>query len=297
MGLPPPDSSFNLSSVLLPRDIVEDVESTSELLSARSEKVIDDAVQAIKDPKATIDGLKTNITATVDDGKKKLTSAAKDVKNKAKNATAKIVSTFINETIDTLGIQDFYQAHLLTYCEGLYTNRGGKRNITYCSNGNPNRLNDSSVGVNTRKDDGPFGFINELHLPDPVSSAMKAVTLLTKLIAVLYGLGLFLLLVSILACAPSIVSSFTSLAGGSTRLRKVSLGATITAFLCLLLGTILANFLSTKITGFFASNEGMGIQADAGENFLGVSIAALVFTGIAITVAAVDLMTGRAASK
>ncbi|KAL8976170.1 MAG: hypothetical protein Q9205_007775, partial [Flavoplaca limonia] len=297
MGLPPPDSSFNISSVLLPRDIVENIDSTSELLSTRSDKVIDDAVQAIKDPKATIDGLKTNITATVDDGKKKLTSAAKDVKNKAKNATAKIVSTFINETIDTLGIQDFYQAHLLTYCEGLYTNRGGKRNITFCSNGNPNRLNDSSMGVNPRKDDGPFGFISELHLPDPVSSAMKAVTLLTKLIAVLYGLGLFLLLVSILACGPSIASSFTSLTGGSSRLRKVSLAATITAFLCLLLGTILAKFLSTKIAGFFASNEGMGIQADAGKNFLGVSIAALVFTGIATTVAAVDLMTGRAASK
>ncbi|KAL9628907.1 MAG: hypothetical protein Q9204_005581, partial [Flavoplaca sp. TL-2023a] len=93
MGLPPPDSSFNISSVLLPRDLVEDIDSTSELLSARSDKVIDDAVQAIKDPKATIDGLKTNITATVDDGKKKLTSAAKDVRNKAKNATAKIVST------------------------------------------------------------------------------------------------------------------------------------------------------------------------------------------------------------
>lgn len=93
MGLPPPDSSFNISSVLLPRDIVGDLDSTGEQLSTRSEKLLSDAAQAIRDPKATIDGLKTNITATVDDGKKKLTSAAKDAKNKAKNATAKIVST------------------------------------------------------------------------------------------------------------------------------------------------------------------------------------------------------------
>ena len=55
--------------------------------------------------------------------------------------------------------------------------------------------------------------------------------------------------------------------------------------------------LSTKVTGFFASNEGLGIQADKGKNFLGVSIAALVFTGLAAMVATVDLVTGRAASK
>ncbi|KAL8994770.1 MAG: hypothetical protein Q9169_005354 [Polycauliona sp. 2 TL-2023] len=295
MGLPPPDSSFNLSGVLLPRDLVEDLEDTSNLLSARD--LVSDATQVIKDPKATLGGLKPNITAAVNDGKKALTSAAKKVEGKAKNATAKIVSTFINETISTLGIQDFYQAHLLTYCEGRYTNREGKQNITYCSNGKPDGLHNASKGVKASKDDGPFAFINDLHLPDPVSSAMKAVNLLSKLIAVLYGLGLILLFNSILACGPSIAGSFTSLTGGSIRLRKISLAATIAAFTSLLLGTLIANFLSTKIVGFFASNEGLGIQADAGKTFLGVSIAALVFTGIASAVAAVEVMTGRVVSK
>ncbi|KAL8867354.1 MAG: hypothetical protein Q9174_005719 [Haloplaca sp. 1 TL-2023] len=295
MGLPPPDSAFNLSSVLLPRDLPEELEDADELLSGRS--IISDAAQATKDPKKAIDSVKANVTAAIDDGKKTITSVAKGAKDKAKNATAKIVSTFINETIDTLGIQDFYQAHLLTYCEGLYTNSDGKRNITYCSNGKPNGLTNSSTAANTKANNGAFAFINDLHLPDPVSSAMKAVTLLTKLIAILYGIALFFLLVSVLACGPSIASCFTSLTGGSSKLRKLGLAATTTAFITLLLAVILANTLASKIVAFFASNEGLGIQADKGQNFLGVCIAALVFTGIAVLVAVVDVVTGRATSK
>ncbi|KAL8665147.1 MAG: hypothetical protein Q9168_007769 [Polycauliona sp. 1 TL-2023] len=298
LGLPAADPSLNVSGVLLPRDLLEDLDETSNQLSTRSDKSISDAAaQALKDPKAAIEGLKSNVTTTVNDGKKALSSAAQKVEDKAKNATAKIVSTFINETISTLGIQDFYQAHLLTYCEGLYTKRGGKMNITYCSNSKTDPLHNSSMTTNLIKNDNPFAFINKLHLPDPISTAMKAVTLLSKMIAVLYGIGLILLFISVLACGPSIAGSFTSLTGGSVRLRKVSLAATAAAFISLLLGTILAKFLSTKIVGFFASNQGLGIQAEVGNTFVGVSIAALVFTGIATTVAAVDLFVGRAASS
>ena len=93
MGLPPPDSSFNISGVLLPRGLPEELDSSNELLFARSDKLLSDAAQVLKDPKTIVDDLKTNITETVDDGKKKLTSAAKAAKDKAKNATAKVVST------------------------------------------------------------------------------------------------------------------------------------------------------------------------------------------------------------
>ncbi|KAI4263796.1 MAG: hypothetical protein L6R42_001068 [Xanthoria sp. 1 TBL-2021] len=296
MGLPPPDSSFNVTSVLLPRDILDEIDNARDLpLDERD--FFSDGAKAIKDPKGTIDGAKANITASVNDGKKALTSAGNQIKDKAKNATAKIVSTFINETIATLGIQDFYHAHLTTYCEGTYTNGGGEKNITYCSNGKPNYLHNSTMGANTIKENNPFAFINDLHLPDPISYAMKAVTLLSKFISSLYVLGLALLGLSILASGTSIVFLFISPTGGPSMLPKANLAATISAFLCLLVGTILADLLSKKIVGYFASNEGLGVQADAGKNFIGVSIAAVVFTGIAAAVAAVDVVTGRAVSK
>lgn len=92
MGLPPPDSSFNVTSVLLPRDILDEIDNARDLpLDERD--FFSDGAKAIKDPKGTIDGAKANITASVNDGKKALTSAGNQIKDKAKNATAKIVST------------------------------------------------------------------------------------------------------------------------------------------------------------------------------------------------------------
>ncbi|KAL8652100.1 MAG: hypothetical protein Q9226_004404 [Calogaya cf. arnoldii] len=292
MGLPPPDSSFNVTSVLLPRDIAEEVDNAGDLLLDERD-LLSDGAKVVKDPKAAIEGTKANITKSVDDGKKALTSASNQIKDKAKNATAKIVSTFINKTISTLDIQDFYQAHLTTYCSGTYSNSGGKKNISYCSNNSPQN---SSMGADPIKENNPFAFINDLHLPDPISYAMKAVTLLSKLISGLYILGFGLLVVSMVASIISIVSHFIPF-GGSTMVPKINLAATITAFLCLLLGTILASLLSRKIVEAFASNEGSGVQASAGKNFMGVSIAAVVFTGIAATLAVVDVVTGRAVGK
>ncbi|KAL8851781.1 MAG: hypothetical protein Q9221_003295 [Calogaya cf. arnoldii] len=292
MGLPPPDSSFNITSVLLPRDLTDELdEATDSLLDERD--LFSDGAKVAKDPKAAIEGVKANLTKSVDDGKKALTSAGNQIKDNAKNATAKIVSTFINETISTLDIQDFYHAHLTTYCSGLYSNGGGKKNITYCSNDSPQN---SSTAANPIKENNPFAFINDLHLPDPISYAMKAVTLLSNLISYLYILGFGLLVLSMVASILSIISSFIPL-GGSSLYSKVNLAATITAFLCVLLGTILANLLSRKIVEAFASNEGSGVQASAGKNFMGVSIAAVVFTGIAATLVVVDVVTGKAADK
>lgn len=289
MGLPPPDPSFNLKSIFS-RDLTTELDDVNDSVPKQSRDFISDAANAAE---GAVDDLKQNVTSTINDGKGALTSAAGKIEDKAKNATAEIVSTFINETISTLGIQDFYIAHLLTYCSGRYTNSSSKENITYCSNGKPNLLHNATA----KHGDGPFDFIQKLHLPDPISWAMKAITLLSKIIAVIYIVALITLSVSVLASALSIPGSITSVTGGSSKLRFASLAASSAAFLCLLLGTMLVNFLSGKMVKMFAEHKGMGVAAVKGQNFMGVSIAAVVFTGIAVLVALVDVVVGRAVGK
>lgn len=292
MGLPPPDPSFNFST-LLPRDITDKITGATASIDNVGSDIIDHAPDAIKDPKAAIEKLKTNITEAVNVGKQELESMASDIKSSAKNATAKIVSTFVNETIETLNIQDVYLAHLLTYCSGEFTTKG-KQNITYCSNNKPGR--NLNATISTHKPTEPFAFISDLHLPDPISFGMKAVTLLSKIIAAIYIIGIISIFVCLVASGFLIPTAITSMSKGS-KLRLASFLFSLSAFLCLLLGTILVGFMSNKICGIFEEHKGLGIQAVKGDLFHGCSIAACVFMGIGLVAAAVDVWIGRMANK
>lgn len=300
MGLPAPDPNFNFKSIFS-RDVSAKLDDAKAPVSIQSRDITGDVGSAIQNPKGALDNVGSTVTSTVSNGRGAIQSAAAaadKLGDKAKNATGEIVSTFINETISTLGIQDFYIAHLLTYCSGRYTSGKSKQDITYCSNGKPNRLHNATTGANSTKHaDGPFDFVEKLHMPDPISWALKAITLLSKVIAVIYIVALFTLFVSVVASALSIPGSITSVTGGSSKLRYASLAGSVAAFLCLLLGSLLVNFMSSKIVKFFAEHEGLGVQAAKGQNFMGVSIAAVVFTGIAVLVALVDVVVGRAVGK
>ncbi|KAG7006277.1 hypothetical protein G7Y79_00015g038670 [Physcia stellaris] len=300
MGLPAPDPNFNFKSIFS-RDVDAKLDDAKASVSIQSR----DIGNAIQNPKGALDSAGAAVSSTVSNGKGAVQSAAAaagklgdKLGDKAKNATGEIVSTFINETISTLGIQDFYIAHLLTYCSGRYTSGKSKQDITYCSNGKPNRLHNGTAGANSTKHaDGPFDFVEKLHLPDPISWALKAITLLSKVIAVIYIIALITLAVSVVASGLSIPGSITSVTGGSSKLRYASLVGSVTAFLCLLLGSLLVKFMSNKVVNFFAAHEGLGVQAAKGQNFMGVSIAAVVFTGIAVMVALADVIVGRAVGK
>lgn len=291
MGLPPPNPDFNFSSIL-PRDITSNLDKTKDLLGKQGSSILGDAAQAFKDPKAALANLQKNITSTINDGKKALDSAAGKIKDGAKNATSEIVSTFINETISTLDIHDFYTAHLTTWCEGMYKDGKSKKDVTYCSNGA--KKNSTSNSTST-KHDGPFGFIDDMHLPDPIALAMGAITLLSKLISGLYAIALLCIFIAIITSGFSATHGFFPIVriGGSPRFRKASLVCTILAFLFLLLGVILAKLLAQKVVDKFTGQH-IGLQAQMGNTFMNVSIAACAFAGAAAAVAVADWRIGKA---
>ena len=289
LGLPPPDPSFNFST-MLPRDISDTFDKASDAIQTKGSDITDDAKDAIKDPAAAIKNLKASINDTVTEGKQQLDAAASKVKDAAKNATSKIVSTFINKTMESLTIGDFYASHLLTYCEGEYI-KNGKENITYCSNNKPKNSWNVTNSTKSALTD-PFAFIDDLKLPDPIALAMKAITLLSKVIAALYIIGIVASFFSLITSGFLIPAALTTVSKGSF-LRWGSFLFSLGAFLSLLLGTILIHFLCNRVCGFFDEHPHLGVAATHGRNFMGCSIAATVFMAVALSFAMADLAVDR----
>ncbi|KAI4242959.1 MAG: hypothetical protein LQ352_007136 [Teloschistes flavicans] len=304
MHLPQVDPSFNLSSLVPRGDLNSALSSAEDGLSAVGNDLGSSLTSLGKDPKAAIDSIKKNITQSVDHAKQEVSDAISKAEGAVKNATGEILSAFINETIQSFHIHDFYLGHLLTYCQGNYT-ANGKERLTDCSNGNPNSskynattTNGTTAKINAADDNNPFNTIKILHLPDPVGYGLKAVTLITKIISAFFIVGLIALFFSLVSTALTIPAyfapptSFTGAGGGSgkrTLLRWVTLACTACAFSTLFLASVSVRFLVKKLCGLFHDHPGAGVAAYAGTTFQGCAWAAVVLAGIAMTLAVADV--------
>lgn len=102
LNLPAPNSSLNLNQIF-GRSVLDDAK--------------DKATDAANDAKSTAQGAAQSAKDTAGDAVDKAQQDLQAAADAVKNAAATIVSDFINATIETLDIQQFYVAHLLTYCE------------------------------------------------------------------------------------------------------------------------------------------------------------------------------------
>ena len=304
LHLPQADPSFNFST-LVPRGALESALSSAEgNITKLGGNLAGDASSLVKDPAAAIDDLKNNITQSISQAKQDISDAVSKAEGAVKNATGEIISTFINDTIQTLHVRDFYIAHLLTYCEGNYTAKG-KENVIYCSNGKPNNKYNSTTtsenGTVAKNDNNPLAFIETLHLPDPAEYALKALTLLAKIISAFYIVGIISLFFSLVAAALTIPAYFappTAVVGGGGAKRKLVRWATLAfsacAFFTLLLASAMVHFLVKKLCGLLNEHPGAGVAAYPGQRFQGCSWASVILIGIAMTVAVVDIAVGLA---
>ncbi|KAL8777779.1 MAG: hypothetical protein Q9194_002362 [Teloschistes cf. exilis] len=301
MHLPQSDPSFNVSSLVPRGDLNSALSSAEDSLSAVGKDLGSSLTSLGKDPKAAIDSIKKNMTQTVDHAKQEVTDAISKAEGAVKNATGAILGAFINETIQSFRIHDFYVGHLLTYCQGNYTGKGEEK-LTDCSNGKPNsKYNTTTNGTIAAKkdaadDDNPLETIKNLHLPDPVEYALKALTLLTKIISAFFIVGIIAIFFSLVSAALTIPAYFappTALMGGGsgkrTILRWATLGATACAFSTLFLASVMVHFLVKKLCGLFADHPGAGVAAYPGTTFQGFAWAAVVLVGISMTLAVIDV--------
>ena len=102
LNLPAPNASVDLNQIL-GRSILDDAKNK--------------ASDAANDAKSTAQGAAQNAKNTAGNAVDKAQQELQAAEDAVKNAAATIVSDFINATIETLDIQQFYVAHLLTYCE------------------------------------------------------------------------------------------------------------------------------------------------------------------------------------
>ena len=102
LNLPAPNASLDLNNIF-GRSILDDAKNA--------------ASDAANDATSTAQGAAQSAENTAGDAVNKTEQDLQAAEDAVKNAAATIVSDFINATIETLDIQQFYVAHLLTYCE------------------------------------------------------------------------------------------------------------------------------------------------------------------------------------
>ena len=102
LNLPAPNASLNLNQIF-GRSILDDAKDKASDAAKDAQNATQAAAQTAKD--------------TAGDAVDKVNQEVQAAEDAVKNAAATIVSDFINATIETLDIQQFYIAHLLTYCE------------------------------------------------------------------------------------------------------------------------------------------------------------------------------------
>ncbi|KAL6719059.1 hypothetical protein ACLMJK_003294 [Lecanora helva] len=283
LNLPPPNSSINMTS-LFKRDVGDDLNNAASKIQSAGKSAATSAGHAVQSAGA-------NVQDELNEAKEEVANAVKDAKNAAISAASTIVSTAINETIKNLDIQEFYTAHLLTYCEGNYTTKG-EQNITYCSNGSPDHRHNETG--QEHPNNTPLAFIENLHLPDPLGLGMSAVGLVYKLIAAFYILGIIAtfstLLISTLALAASTRAVPSS--GKVILLGIMGMASSAVAFFCLLLGTAMTHFLVKRICDFFCNHPKLGVVATRGTTFDGCSWAAVALMGVVVVGSVADVTMG-----
>ena len=281
MKLPPPDPSLNvtslfggdLTSLIDKRDLptsVSDIKDEAESAAASASNAVHSGAA---DAKQVASDLKNNVTDKLD--------KAGDV---AKNAVSKIVSTFVNTTIEEVNVQDFYVAHLLTYCSGDYT-KDRKENLTYCSNHRPDKLHNNTA-VNKTMD--IFDFIHDIDLPDPVSFGMKAIALITKVISAFYILGIIFTFTTLLLCLFTMFK--TSTPQSDFIFHFLNAASSTFAFFTLFLASGMVHVMIKKICGFFNEHsEHLGVMAYQGRTFAGCTWAAVSLVGLVMILSVMEV--------
>lgn len=142
-------------------------------------------------------------------------------------------------------------------------------------------------------DDSPLQFIKDLQLPDPVGFGMKAITLISKIIAAFYILGIIATFVTLILSALALFRTLSNpVSGGGTLARLANLAFSAIAFFCLLLASILVHVMVNKICNFFNHHPKLGVAAYPGRNFDRCTWVAVAMTGIVMVGCTLEVAMG-----
>ncbi|KAF2281178.1 integral membrane protein-like protein [Westerdykella ornata] len=202
-----------------------------------------------------------------------------DIYNALPADTSNAINAAANSLASRLGIEDFYNLHILTYCHGTYTpsvlpnatlpRSAIHKHINDCSNMTAlfhfqpaaiieQALNDSGVDVT----------LDDLRWPDDIQTGLDALHALQSATFILYCIAAGLIFVSVLL---SLLALFTS--GRLSACLNVLIASV--AFLAIGIASALVTAVMVKATDVINENgRGIGLEAQRGNKYLAITWAA-----------------------
>lgn len=214
------------------------------------------------------------------------------------------INSEINERVGAvaarLGIEDFYSAHLLTYCQGQYTPAETPnatvsasditKNVTFCSprkamyRFDPDRIVSDALNKTT----GGRVTLSDINWPSDIDKGVRALNTLMAAMFVLYILAILFIFLSLLA------SLFAALSHPGRASACVNLALAMLAWLAIALASALVTAVMLRAVALINKyGNAVGIVASRGGRFLALTWAATGLMAVVLVAWIVGVIAGR----
>jgi hypothetical protein len=219
--------------------------------------------------------------------------------NGLSNYGSSAINDAIGEVTQKIGIEDFYSAHMLNYCEGQYTPAEAanatvkesdiSKNVTECSkNRAMYKFDPTAIIQEALNKTGVDITLADLNWPEDIETGIKTLNALMGAMFVLYCVAIALIFVALLAAAAAILLS--------GRLSAcVNFLVSILAFLAIGLASALVTAVMVKATNII--NDKIGLEANRGNKFLALTWAATGLMFVVVLSWVVEFCIGRRHNK
>lgn len=222
--------------------------------------------------------------------------------NEIPNVISSTINDAIGEVTAKLGIEDFYSAHMLNYCEGQYTpaetaNATVKqsdihKNVTECSaNKAMYKFDPTAIIQEALNKTGLDVTLDDIDWPSDISKGIKTLNALMAAMFVLYCIAIALIFVALLAAVAAVLMS------GRLSACVNFLLATL-AFLAIGLASALVTAVVVK-AAHIVNDKGkdIGLVASWGGKFLALTWAATALMLIVVLMWVGEFCVGRRHNK
>ncbi|KAL8923129.1 MAG: hypothetical protein Q9208_004813 [Pyrenodesmia sp. 3 TL-2023] len=191
------------------------------------------------------------------------------------------VNDLVADIARKLNIHDFYSAHLLNYCEGYYTPSAvanatvdPDKNVTKCSNQTAMFHFDPSSVI--QKELKPGIDLTDLKWPSAIKDAVHAVEMASKVMFVLYCIG-------VATIGLALLGAFLGVFSGGRMAALVNNMLSLLAMLSLGIASTIVSVIMAKVVNEVNEHgTDIGVTATKGKTFLGMTWAA---TGLMLVAA------------
>ncbi|KAF2626820.1 hypothetical protein BU25DRAFT_72594 [Macroventuria anomochaeta] len=223
--------------------------------------------------------------------------------NGIQNYGSTTINDAIGEVTQRLGIEDFYSAHMLNYCEGQYTPAEAanatvsqdeiSKNVTECSRNramykfDPTAILEEALNKTTGLD----VTLDDLNWPEDVETGIKTLNALMGAMFVLYCIAIAFIFIALFAAVVAVLLS--------GRLSAcVNFLISVLAFLAIGLASALVTAVIVKASHIINDKgNDIGLQANWGGKFLALTWAATGLMLVVVLTWVVEFCIGRRHSK